>query len=148
MTKCFSLHLNTRAPYSSTQKAFTSILFAFHHQVATFPARGGAAIDAAVMADVASRILIGGLKLGATTGENGGSGGSAADVTGDGLKVPLQTLGAATFRTGTVGANGQKASVGVLVKLEALNNTYRLSVRAVHGKISLAFKNVVKAQLA
>jgi len=117
-------------------------------QVATFPARGGAAIDAAVMADVASRILVTGLKLGATPGENGAAASGGVNITGDGMKVPLQALGAATFRTGTVGANGQKASVGVLVKLEALNNTYRLSVRAMHGKISLAFKNVVKAQLA
>jgi hypothetical protein len=101
--------------------------------VAIFPARGGAAVDASVLADVSARVLAAGLKLGLTTGPQAG---------------PLQVAGAATFRTGTVGANGQKASVGVLVKLEASGSSYRLTVRAAHGKAALAYKNVVKAQLA
>ena len=54
---------------------------------------------------------------------------------------------AGTFRTGTAGANGQRVSVGCLVKLDANGSSWRLTVRAVHGKISAALRNVIKAQL-
>ncbi|KAJ8527496.1 hypothetical protein ON010_g14767 [Phytophthora cinnamomi] len=41
--------------------------------------------------------------------------------------------GAATYRTGAVGPNGDKLSVGCLVRLEASDgNAYRIRVRAVH----------------
>jgi hypothetical protein len=57
-----------------------------------------------------------------------------------------QITAASTFRTGAV-SNGQRVSIGCLLKLDASGNQFRLTVRAVHGKISVALKNVVKAQL-
>jgi hypothetical protein len=42
----------------------------------------------------------------------------------------------------------QRVSVGVLVKLDASGSNWRLMVRAVHGKVAVALKNVVKAQLS
>ena len=59
-----------------------------------------------------------------------------------------QVTAASTFRTGAVGANGQRVSIGCLLKLEARGSHFRLTVRAVHGKIAVALKNVVKAQLS
>jgi len=44
--------------------------------------------------------------------------------------------------------NGQRVSVGCLVKLDASNDQWKLTVRAVHGKVATALKNVIKAQLS
>ncbi|KAE9017576.1 AP-2 complex subunit alpha [Phytophthora rubi] len=56
--------------------------------------------------------------------------------------------GAATYRTGAVGPNGGKLSVGCLVRLEASDgNAYRIRVRAVHRDVSVATKNCLKMLL-
>ncbi|KAF4319644.1 hypothetical protein BBO99_00006029 [Phytophthora kernoviae] len=56
--------------------------------------------------------------------------------------------GAATFRTGAVGPNGDKLSVGCLVRLEASDsNSYRIRVRAVHRDVSIATKSCLKMLL-
>ncbi|KAE9017611.1 AP-2 complex subunit alpha [Phytophthora fragariae] len=56
--------------------------------------------------------------------------------------------GAATYRTGAVGPNGDKLSVGCLVRLEASDgNAYRIRVRAVHRDVSVATKNCLKMLL-
>ncbi|KAJ0398698.1 hypothetical protein ATCC90586_003189 [Pythium insidiosum] len=57
---------------------------------------------------------------------------------------------AGTFRTGTAAPNGDKISVGCLVRVEAnaMGNSYRVTVRAVHKDVSLAVKNNLKAVLA
>jgi AP-2 complex subunit alpha len=56
--------------------------------------------------------------------------------------------GAATYRTGAVGPNGDKLSVGCLVRLEASDgNAYRIRVRAVHRDVSVATKNSLKMLL-
>ena len=56
---------------------------------------------------------------------------------------------AGQFRTGKVSPSGAKVSVGCLLRLEAnaQQSAFRLTVRAVHGMISVALKNVIKAQL-
>lgn len=90
------------------------------------------AIDAATMTDIKTRILSIGLRLGLTIG---------LDTT------DMQITAASTFRTGAV-SNGQRVSIGTLLKLEANGTAFRLTVRAVHGKISVALKNIIKAQLA
>jgi AP-2 complex subunit alpha len=56
---------------------------------------------------------------------------------------------AGTFRTGATNPNGDKISVGCLMRLEAnpKANAFRVTVRAVHGRVSLALKNIIKAQL-
>ncbi|KAG3012034.1 hypothetical protein JG687_00011447 [Phytophthora cactorum] len=56
--------------------------------------------------------------------------------------------GAGTFRTGAMGPNGDKLSVGCLVRLEASDgNAYRIRVRAVHRDVSGATKNCLKMLL-
>ena len=52
---------------------------------------------------------------------------------------------ATTFRTGSVSESGNKISIGCLLRLEANHEAkaYRLTVRAVHGEVSLAMKNIV-----
>ncbi|KAL7998096.1 putative adaptor protein complex AP-2, alpha subunit [Plasmopara halstedii] len=66
----------------------------------------------------------------------------------DGLSTTGTLLGASTFRTGAVSPNGDKISVGCLVRLEAGDdNTYRIRVRAVHQDVSLATKNCLKMLL-
>jgi len=56
---------------------------------------------------------------------------------------------AGQFRTGTVSPSGAKVSVGCLLRLEAnaQQSAFRLTVRAVHGMISVALKNIVKSQV-
>ncbi|KAH7487740.1 AP-2 complex subunit alpha [Phytophthora ramorum] len=55
---------------------------------------------------------------------------------------------AATYRTGAMGPNGDKLSVGCLVRLEASEgNAYRVRVRAVHRDVSVATKNCLKMLL-
>eukprot|EP00644_Phytophthora_capsici_P016772 jgi/Phyca11/537727/estExt2_fgenesh1_pg.C_PHYCAscaffold_1110001 len=55
---------------------------------------------------------------------------------------------AATYRTGAMGPNGDKLSVGCLVRLEACDgNSYRIRVRAVHRDVSVATKNCLKMLL-
>jgi len=105
-------------------------------QVAVFPRPAGV-IDALVVSDVRARVL-GGLNLGPTTGLDNAN--------------PLQVTCAGTFRTGATNppngsAAAQRVSIGVLVKLDASGANWRLMVRAVHGKLAVALKNVVKAQL-
>ncbi len=53
---------------------------------------------------------------------------------------------AGTYRTGTASASGDKIAIGALLRLEANmnNNSYRLTVRAVHKDVSLALKNCIK----
>ena len=85
------------------------------------------------MADVKARVLLGGLKLGATTGLDT----AWASVTCAG-----------TMRTAAPGPGGSRLSVGCLVKLDASGASYRLTVRAVHPKVATALRNVIKAQLA
>ncbi|KAF1325637.1 Ap-2 complex subunit alpha, partial [Globisporangium splendens] len=57
---------------------------------------------------------------------------------------------ACTFRTDTSGPNGDKVSVGCLVRIEtnAMTNAYRITVRAVHKDVSEATKNCLKTVLA
>lgn len=57
---------------------------------------------------------------------------------------------ASTFRTGTTAPSGEKVSVGCLMRIEAnqMNNSYRVTVRAVHRDVSLATKNCLKTVLA
>lgn len=102
-------------------------------QQVTFPRHAGT-ITPQVMADVKTRILGQSLHLGATNGLDDAN--------------PLQATCAGTFRTGAIAPNGQKVSVGVLVKLDVAGDQYRLTVRAVHGKISTALKNVIKSQIS
>jgi AP-2 complex subunit alpha len=102
-------------------------------QVVVFQRASGQPIDAAEVQRVKAAVLGSGLHLGPTTGLDDAN--------------PLQATAAGTFRTGSLGPNGQRVSVGVLVKLDASGASYRLTVRAVHGKVALALKNVIKAQL-
>jgi len=59
-------------------------------------------------------------------------------------------LAAATFRTGTVGPDGNKLSVGCLLKLDVnpAESAFRVTVRAVHGKVSVGLKNTARILLA
>jgi AP-2 complex subunit alpha len=102
-------------------------------QQVVFP-RAAGVITPQVVADIKSRILLGALHLGGTTGLDESN--------------PLQVTCAGTFRTGAVGPNGQKVSVGCLVKVDVANDQWKLTVRAVHGKVAVALKNVIKAQLS
>lgn len=71
---------------------------------------------------------------------------------GQGLDpTPFTFTGAATFRTGTVGPDGvTKVSVGCMMRLEAnaAVNAFRITARAVHGRVAEGLRNVLKAQLA
>merc|ERR1712070_157476 len=91
-------------------------------------------IDSARMEDIKSRIIVNGIKLGQATGL-------------DQNEYTLSACG--TFRTGTVAPNGTKISVGCLIRLEAnpQATAFRLTVRAVHAKVSVALKNVIKSQI-
>jgi AP-2 complex subunit alpha len=65
-------------------------------------------------------------------------------------KTETTISAAGTFRTGTAGPDGNKLSVGLLLRLE-LNvaaNAYRLTVRAVHGDVAKGLGNVIKNQLS
>jgi len=104
-------------------------------QQVVFARSGGLAIDAAELARVRTTVLSAGLHLAPTSGLD------------DANPAALQATAAGTFRTGSLGPNGQRVSVGALVKLDAAGSNYRLTVRAVHGKVALALKNVIKAQL-
>jgi AP-2 complex subunit alpha len=126
------------------------------------------AIDAATMTDIKTRILSIGLRLGLTIGldttdmQVGGYGhyitlqpptcynpvlANSEKLKYSSCCVTPQITAASTFRTGAV-SNGQRVSIGTLLKLEANGTAFRLTVRAVHGKISVALKNIIKAQLA
>lgn len=71
---------------------------------------------------------------------------------GQGLDAtPFTFTGAATFRTGTLGPDGvTKVSVGCMMRLEAnaAANAFRITARAVHGRVAEGLRNVIKAQLA
>ena len=56
---------------------------------------------------------------------------------------------AGQFCTSMVSPSGAKVSVGCLVRLEAnaQQSAFRVTVRAAHGVLSIALKNVIKAQL-
>lgn len=92
-------------------------------------------IDSASMADISGRLFTQGLKLGIATGL---------------AQNEFVVAAAGTFRTGSVSPTGAKISVGCLVKLEAnpQAGAFRLTVRAVHGQVSVALKNVIKSQLS
>ncbi len=62
---------------------------------------------------------------------------------------PQAVNAAGTYRTGTLGPNGEKISVGLLVRVEAnaAAGMFRVSVRAVHPTVSTAIKTIVKNQV-
>lgn len=67
-----------------------------------------------------------------------------------GLDTELTFTGCATFRTGTLAPDGSgMISVGGMLRLEAdaAQGRMRITARAKHGKVALAMKNVIKAQL-
>ncbi len=67
-----------------------------------------------------------------------------------GLDTELTFTGCATFRTGTMAPDGSgMISVGGMLRLEAdaAQGRMRITARAKHGKVALAMKNVLKAQL-
>ena len=66
-----------------------------------------------------------------------------------GLDTDLTVTGCASFRTGTPAPEGGgNISIGVMMRLEAdiSGNRFRVTVRAKHKLISMALKNVLKAQ--
>ncbi len=68
-----------------------------------------------------------------------------------GLDTELTFTACATFRTGTQAPDGSGLlSVGGMMRLEAdaSQGRMRITARANHGKVALAIKNVLKAQLA
>ncbi|CAN0501418.1 unnamed protein product, partial [Laminaria digitata] len=63
---------------------------------------------------------------------------------------PAATLAAAgTFRTGSSTPEGNRISLGAMLRLEVdpPNGMFRVSVRAVHATVTLALCNVLRSQL-
>lgn len=68
-----------------------------------------------------------------------------------GLDNDLSVTACGSFRTGTPAADGNgMITIGAMMRLEAdeANNRFRITVRAKHGLISQAIRNIVKAQLS
>ena len=68
-----------------------------------------------------------------------------------GLDTELTVTACASFRTGTPSPDGAgNIAVGAMMRLEgdAAGNRFRITVRAKHPLISLAIKNVLKAELS
>jgi len=97
-------------------------------------------IDSTLLAHIRTTLVPTGLRLGVVEGLD---------------QTEFTLSAAATFRTGTMAPNPNnvnpppRVSVGCLMRLEAnpQGGAFRLTVRAVHGTVSEALKNVVKAQL-
>jgi hypothetical protein len=68
----------------------------------------------------------------------------------EGLDSEKTATGSCTFLTGTSGADGKRIAVGALMRLEAdpANGKFRVTVRATHPTVSLAFKNFIVHQLS
>lgn len=74
--------------------------------------------------------------------------GVASAAGGDNASPTLYAAG--TFRTGSVSPeSGAKISLGAMLRLEAepAFGTFRMTVRAVHGTVAAALRDVLVAQL-
>lgn len=67
-----------------------------------------------------------------------------------GLDKDNTATGSGSFRTGTVGADGNMIAVGALLRLEAnfAQNCFRITVRAKHPLVAQAVKNTIKMILS